>query len=395
MKPGPLRLERPRGQLEHLELLLIAFQLGVQTDDQLLSRLDASLVVESAPRQLAVDPASLGRGYHTAEPVDLVDQVPRPLLDGVGQVLKEIASAERIGAAGNADLVKEHVLRAQGGQRRMLTGDRQCLVIAVDVQGLSTAQNGGEGLESATRDVDVDMSRHCGHTRGLDVKAEALAGRVMDPEHVAHPVGPHPPAGPELGDLLQEVVVGVEEESQARQGSLRFDSTREQLASDRLAVGQGERHFEGGVRTCLAVVVAADTHRVPARHLGDDPFGQVALQPEGGHRWQRSRRDRDRGLHQEIVLAGSGERSAVDAAALCGAHEHGQVGDRADRLRGDQRDADALKGYPREEIVEVLSQVDRDAAAPNVRHCQGIVGVEGAQARVVEDSVDRRSSLLQ
>jgi hypothetical protein len=48
------------------------------------------------------------------------------------------------------------------------------------------------------------------------VEAQHHRLRVLGPEALAHDLGPHPPGGAELRDLLEDVVVAVEEEGQAR-----------------------------------------------------------------------------------------------------------------------------------------------------------------------------------
>ena len=50
-----------------------------------------------------------------------------------------------------------------------------------------------------------------GNARGLCVKTQHPGAWVLGAELVAHDGRPHPPSGPELRDLLKEVIVTVEE----------------------------------------------------------------------------------------------------------------------------------------------------------------------------------------
>src|SRR6185369_8814805 len=86
-------------------------------------------------------------------------------------------------------------------------------------------------------------------------------------EAVAHDRRPQAARGAELRDLFEEIVVQVEEEGEPRSEGV----DREPARGRRLDVGDAVREREGellyGRRARLTDVVAADRHRVPARHL--------------------------------------------------------------------------------------------------------------------------------
>ena len=85
---------------------------------------------------------------------------------------------------------------------------------------------------------------------------------------IAHPAGPDAPGGPVLGDLLEEVDVGVEEEAEAGRELVDRQAGRHRRLDVGEPVGQGEGQLLGGRRSGLADVVARDRDRVPARQLG-------------------------------------------------------------------------------------------------------------------------------
>src|SRR3712207_4930274 len=76
--------------------------------------------------------------------------------------------------------------------------------------------------------------------RGLGVEAQLLA-LLAAAEALAHNPGPHPPRRPVLSDLLEEVIVGAEEEREPR-GELLHLETR---LHGRLDVSDGVREREG------------------------------------------------------------------------------------------------------------------------------------------------------
>src|SRR5579885_3605032 len=49
----------------------------------------------------------------------------------------------------------------------------------------------------------------------VSVEAQQHGALVLGTKALGHDLGPHPPGGAELGDLLEQVVVGVPEEAQA------------------------------------------------------------------------------------------------------------------------------------------------------------------------------------
>jgi hypothetical protein len=111
--------------------------------------------------------------------------------------------------------VGEDLLGAQRGLRRGLARQRERLVEPVRVQGLRAAADRREALERHPHDVVDGLLGGQRHPAGLRVEAQHHRPGVLRAEAVAHDRRPHPPRGPELGHLLEDVVVAVEEERQA------------------------------------------------------------------------------------------------------------------------------------------------------------------------------------
>ena len=270
----------------------------------------------------------------------------------------------------------------------VLAGNGQRLVVAVDVERLRAAEDGRQRLDGAAGDVEVGEAGGGRHPGRLHVEPELLRRRVGDAEFVPHEGGPHPPGGPELGDLLEEVGVGVEEERDLRQRRFRRQAPAEQLPGGGPTMRQRERQLQRRVGARLPVVVPGDADGVPPGQLPDAELGHVALHPERRRRRQRLGGDGDGRLHEKVVLAGAGQRRPVEAPPLRRGQEHGQMGSGPHRLRRHQRHAHRIERNAGEEIVEVVGNVDGHAAPPDVRRRPGVVGPHRPQARVVEHAVD-------
>ena len=128
-----------------------------------------------------------------------------------------VGSAERIGGPRRAALVGDDLLGAEGDQHRFLGRQGQGLVARVGVERLRPAEHGGQGLERRP-------GRRCSRAAGRRASRRSSgcgsgASRSRDPARPNRSRGePGPDAarGPELGDLLEEVVVGGEEEREPR-----------------------------------------------------------------------------------------------------------------------------------------------------------------------------------
>ncbi len=92
------------------------------------------------------------------------------------------------------------------------------------MQGLGAAEHGREGLQGHARDVVVGLLGGERHARGLGVGAQHERARVLGTEALAHQLRPQPPRRPELGDLLEEVVVHVEKERQTRREGVDIEA---------------------------------------------------------------------------------------------------------------------------------------------------------------------------
>ena len=202
----------------------VGLGVAVDADDHPLARLDVRVPAKRRLLDLALDVPLLDRCDGAAQLVDVLDQLERALLELVRQRLDEEGAAERVGRVRRAALVREHLLRAERDPGRVLGRERERLVEAVRVQALRAAADRRERLDRDPHDVVLGLLRGQGRTAGLGVEAERERLRVRGAEAVAHQRRPQPPRGAELRHLLEEVVVRVEEEGEARAELVRREA---------------------------------------------------------------------------------------------------------------------------------------------------------------------------
>ena len=200
-----------------------------------------------------------------AAPVDLVEVAPHLALGLVGQGLDEPRAAERVDRGVDAGLLGDDLLLAEGEQRGLGGRHGERLVVGVGVERLGPAQDAGQRLERDPGQVVERLLRGQRHAGGLGVEAHPGAALVLGAVALGHQVVPDPPAGPELGDLLEEVAVAVEEERQPRREVVDAQAALEGRLDVGHPVGDRERQLLDRGRAGLADVVAADRDRVPAR----------------------------------------------------------------------------------------------------------------------------------
>jgi hypothetical protein len=200
---------------------------------------------------------------------------------------------------------------------------------------------------------------------------------------LAHLAGPDPARGAVLGDFLEEVDVGVEEEGKPGGEVVDFEASLDRLLDVGEAVLEGEGELLLRGRSRLANVVSGDRDRVPARHPLGRPLDHVADQ---SHR----RLDREAPLLlgdvllEDVGLDRAGEPLGRHPLLLGDANVEGEEDRRrgVDRHRGThpcQLDAG-------EERLHVVEGVDRDALHPDLPKAAVGVGVEPHQGGHVEGS---------
>ena len=156
---------------------------------------------------------------------------------------------------------------------------------------------------------------------------------------VAHPARPDPAGRAELGDLLEEVDVRVEEERQPGGEDVDVEAAGEAELDVAEPVGQREGELLRGRRAGLADVVAGDRERLVRRDLLGAVLHQVADQAQVRLGAEQPLLLGDV-LLEDVGLQGAVEQARVDAGPLGGDDHHAEDrhGRAADRhRRGDRR----------------------------------------------------------
>ena len=188
---------------------------AVDADDDRVAGVDGQLRAVRRLLNLALDEPGLDRRQRAADARRSARAAPRRRARS-SSVSASIAYEPPTGSTVLATPVSAAMICCvrSAMPRRLLGRQRQRLVAAVAVQRLRAAEHRGHRLERDADDVVVGLLRGQRAAGGLGVEAQLLRARVGGAEAVAHDARPQPPRGAELGDLLEEVVVGVEEERQ-------------------------------------------------------------------------------------------------------------------------------------------------------------------------------------
>ena len=223
----------------------------------------------------------------------------------VRQPLDEGRAAPRIDEARRAGFLLQDQLRVAGDARRMVGRQRQRLVEGIGVQRLGAALRRRHRLDHGAHDVVVGILRGQRPAGGLAMGAQRQRALVLRRKILLDQGCPQQPAGPQLGDLHEEVHAGVPEEGKARREAVDVEPGGD--AGTRIfdAVGDGVGELQVGRRAGLLHVIAGDRDRVEFRHVprrvaddvGDDPHRRL---------WRVDVGVADHELLQDVVLDGPG-----------------------------------------------------------------------------------------
>ena len=147
------------------------------------------------------------------------------------------------------------------------------------MQRLGAAEHPGQRLDRRADDVVERLLGGQRNPRGLRVKAHPQRLGLAGTKGLAQLACPDATRRTVLGDLLEEIDLGVEEETQARREVIDVEATRDGVLDVGEPVLEGEGELLGGGRARLADVVARDADRVPARHVAGAPLHHVGDQP--------------------------------------------------------------------------------------------------------------------
>ncbi len=252
------------------------------------------------------------------------------------------------------------------------------------MQRLRPAEHRGERLDGGAHDVVERLLRGEADAGGLRVEAHLHGARVARAEGVAHLPRPDAPGGAVLGDLLEEVDLGVEEERQARREVVHVEPALDRLLDVGEPVLERERELLLGGGAGLADVVAGDRDGVPARHVARAPLDHVAAQAHGGVDGEAPLLLSDV-LLEDVGLDGAGQalgRGGVHGVGLGGDHVEGEH-DGGGRVDG-HRHGHLAEVDSGEERLHVVERVHGGALAADLSERARVVGVVAHERGHVE-----------
>ena len=183
----------------------------------------------------------------------------------------------------------------------------------------------------------------------------------------------NPPRGAELGNLLQKIVMGIEEEGEARREIIHGQTAPERGLHISDGVAESKRHFLHGSRARFANVISADRNRVPLGRA-------LAAESENiGHDAQRWSQREDVSpardvLFQNIVLNRSGKPRNIHALFF----RHCEIERKQDGARGidGHGGGDAVEGNAGKERFHVFERVDGHANPPHFAARERVIRIQ-------------------
>mmetsp|Transcript_24465 Transcript_24465/g.37942 ORF Transcript_24465/g.37942 Transcript_24465/m.37942 type:complete len:416 (-) Transcript_24465:782-2029(-) len=245
--------------LEHVEVLLLVLELVlVNTNLNLGAGVELSLATSSTLLNSHLGHAGDDGLGHTAEFLDLIDNLTGLLDEVVGEGLHHVAATPGVNDVGDSSLLLDNELSVSGNASRELSGQSNSLVEGVGVQGLGSTEDGGHGLDSSSHDVVVGILLGQRPSGSLAMSSQSHALSVLGTELLLDKGGPQLSGSSELGDLRVEVHTNSEEEGEP--GSDLVDVQTSLLSSSDVlkTIGDSERKLQLRVSTGLLHVVPGD-----------------------------------------------------------------------------------------------------------------------------------------
>ena len=308
---------------------------------------------------------------HAAELLDLLDPLPRPPRQRVGQVFHVVAAGHGIHRLGDPGLLLEDQLGVSRDPGCEGAGQRDGFIEAVGVERLGATQHCGHGFHAGPHHVVVWILLGQRGPAGLAVGAQRKA-LVLLGAKALHDLGPKQPGRPELGDLGEEVHADREEEADPRSDRIDVEAPLHRGAQILQPIRQGVGQLQLRGRAGLVHVVAGDRDAVEPRHLLCAIREDVTHNP---HRWAR-REDvgvADHELFEDVVLDGPSQLLRLDPLLRRRGDVEGQHRNHG-TVHG-HRDRHLVEGDPIEQDPHVFDGIDGDPGHAHIPGHPGVVAV--------------------
>ena len=223
--------------------------------------------------------------------------------------------------------------------------------------------SGGEGLHRDPGQIVERLLWGQRDTRGLGVETHPGRALVLGPVALGHEPVPDATSRAELGDLLEELGVAVEEEAEPRREVIDSQPTSQGVLDVGHPVGDRERELLDRRAAGFADVIPGDRDRVPAWQLPGAELDRIGDESHRGRRREQELLLSDE-LLEDVVLGRALEGRPRDARLLRrdDVHRPDRRSWRVDRHRG----ADPVERQPGEQDLHVGEAADRHAARPEL-----------------------------
>ena len=249
------------------------------------------------------------------------------------------------------------------------------------MEGLGAAEYRRERLQRCSHEIHLRLLGREGNACGLRVEAKLVGPGALRAEPLPHDPEPDPPRGAELGDLLEEVVVRVEEEAEpgcelvhrepAPQGPLDIRDPGPQRVSQLLSRG----------RPCLPDVIAADRDGIEARDVQRRVLDGVSHEPHGLPRWVDVLL-LGHEFFEDVVLNRSRKRFPSGTLLLRDNEVHRPENRRRGRNRHGRRHISERDSV--EQLLHVGKRRNGDAALSDLAFGHRVIAVVTHQCRQIE-----------
>ena len=183
---------------------------------------------------------------HAAHVINFLDVLVRVLLHLIGQCFYVPTATQRIDGAMHTGFMRQDLLRAQRHANGSLGGETKRLIHTVRVQTLAPAKHAGHRLEGNAHNIVERLLLREAATRCLHMRTHQHAAFVLCAKTIAHGVRPNAARGTKFAYFLEEFVVTVKEETQARCERIDRHATLDARFCIFHSVAQRERQFLRG-----------------------------------------------------------------------------------------------------------------------------------------------------
>ncbi len=172
------------------------------------------------------------------------------------------------------------------------------------MQGLCSAEHAGKGLKGGTGDIDFWLLRREAAPGSLGMKAQFPRPLFLCLVTLLHMPRPDAACSPELGNLLKEIEMGIEEKGETRRKIVNIYPPLHGVIHIAESVKERESQFLGSSGSGLSDVIPADRNGVELRHLHHAEFDNVSNNPHMWSGWKDPLLLGDK-LFQYIILQGT------------------------------------------------------------------------------------------